>query len=211
MAQRVHHLAISLDGYATGEGQSMEAPFGHLGARLMEWFFDTPMGSAVHGGGRVAEGIDAAFVRGWGDGIGVEIMGRNKFTPSRGPWPDDGWTGWWGDNPPFHTPVIVLTHHPRPALEVGDTTFHFLNATPYEAVAAAHELAPGDIRIGGGPTTVKEFLAADLVDYLHLVVVPIIAGRGVNLWDGLEGIENNFSRIESITSPSGVIHVVMSR
>lgn len=177
----------------------------------MEWFFDTPMGSAIHGGGRVAEGIDAAFVRGWGDGIGVEIMGRNKFTPSRGPWPDDDWKGWWGDNPPFHTPVIVLTHHPRAALEVGDTTFYFLDATPHEAVAAAKELAPGDIRIGGGPTTVKEFLAADLVDYLHLVVVPIIVGRGVNLWDGLEGIEANFSRIESVTSPSGVIHVVMSR
>ncbi|MEZ5087999.1 MAG: dihydrofolate reductase family protein [Tessaracoccus sp.] len=211
MAQRVHHLAISLDGYATGEGQSLEAPFGHVGGRLMEWFFDTPMGSAIHGGGRVAEGIDAAFVRGWGDGIGVEIMGRNKFTPSRGSWPDDDWKGWWGDNPPFHTPVIVLTHHPRPALAVGDTTFYFLDATPHEAVAAAKELAPGDIRIGGGPTTVKEFLAADLVDYLHFVVVPIIVGRGVNLWDGLEGIEANFSRVESITSPSGVIHVVMSR
>ena len=211
MAQRVHNLAISLDGYGTGEGQSVEAPFGHVGARLMEWFFDTPMGSAVHGRGRVAEGVDSAFARGWGEGTGVEIMGRNKFTPSRGPWPDDGWRGWWGEDPPFHSPVIVLTHHPRPALEVGDTTFHFLDATPQEAVASAHELAPGDVRIGGGPTTVREFLAADLVDYLHLVVVPIIVGRGVNLWDGLEGVEANFRRIESVTSPSGVIHVVMSR
>ena len=138
-------------------------------------------------------------------------MGRNMFGPVRGPWPDDRWRGWWGEEPPYRVPVFVLTHHPRPPLEVGDTTFHFLDATPHEAVAAAHELAPGDIRIGGGPTTVKEFLAADLIDYLHLVVVPIIAGRGVNLWDGLESIENNFSRVESITSPSGVIHVVMSR
>lgn len=136
---------------------------------------------------------------------------RNKFGPQRGPWPDDGWTGWWGDEPPFHTPVFVLTHHPRPPLAMaGGTTFHFLDATPAEALRQAREAADSlDVRIGGGPTTVHEFLAADLIDHLH-VVVPIILGRGVRLWDGLEGVEKRFA-VESVTTPSGVTHVTFTR
>ncbi len=139
-------------------------------------------------------------------------MGRNKFGPQRGPWEDEDWRGWWGDEPPFHTPVFVLTHHPRPSIEMaGGTTFHFLTAEPAQALAAAREAAGGlDVRIGGGPSTVREFLAADLIDHLHLVVVPVVLGRGVRLWDGLEGVEERFD-VESVASPSGVTHVTFAR
>lgn len=139
-------------------------------------------------------------------------MGRHKFAPKSGPWPDPQWRGWWGDNPPFRTPVIVLTSHPRPPLEMdGGTTFHFIDADPAEALARAKALAGDrDIRIGGGTTTIREFLHADLIDYLHIAVVPIFLGRGELLWDGMEGIEERFD-IESVTSPSGVIHMTFSR
>jgi dihydrofolate reductase len=209
---RVHNLAVSLDGYSTGEGQTLDAPFGHAGERLMTWFFQTEAFRGMHGQGGGETGVDNAVARAWGPGIGAEIMGRNKFGPQRGPWEDHDWTGWWGPNPPFHTPVFVLTHHPRPSVEMeGGTTFHFIDATPQEALARAREAAAGlDVRIGGGPTTVREFLAADLVDHLHVTVVPIVLGRGERLWDGLEGLESRF-RVESVTTPSGVTHVTFTR
>ena len=138
-------------------------------------------------------------------------MGRNKFAPLSGPWPDPDWQGWWGDEPPFHTPVIVLTHHPRPDLVLGDTTFLFRDTSPEEALAEATELAGGlDVRLGGGPTTIREFLDADLVDHLHLVVAPIVLGRGERIWDGQEGLEERFD-IETTASPSGVMHQVFTR
>lgn len=139
-------------------------------------------------------------------------MGRNKFGPLRGPWENDDWKGWWGPNPPFHTPVFVLTHHPRPSVEMeGGTTFHFIDATPQEALRQAREAAGGlDVRIGGGPSTVREFLAEDLVDHLHVAVVPIVLGRGERLWDGLEGLEKRF-RAESVTTPGGVTHMTFTR
>ncbi|HET9171893.1 MAG TPA: dihydrofolate reductase family protein [Actinospica sp.] len=210
---RVHNLSISLDGYATGEGQSMQEPFGHAGQRLHGWFFQTRTFRAMHApdpeGGT---GIDEALASQWGPGIGAEIMGRNKFGPQRGPWQDHEWQGWWGDEPPFHTPVFVLTHYPRPSLEMkGGTTFHFIDATPEEALRQAREAANGlDVRIGGGADTVRQFLAADLVDHLHVVVVPIVLGRGERLWEGQEGLEERFD-VESVTSPSGVTHVVFNR
>ena len=211
---RVHNLAMSLDGYAAGEGQSMESPFGHADGRLMEWFFGTHSFRSMHGEEKDGStGIDEAMASQWGPGIGAEIMGRNKFGPQRGPWQDHEWKGWWGDDPVFHTPVFVLTHHPRPTLEMeGGTTFHFIDATPEEALRQAREAANGlDVRIGGGPTTVREFLAADLVDHLHIALVPIVLGRGERLWDGgLEGMESRFS-VESVTSPSGVTHLVFDR
>lgn len=212
---RVTHFAVSLDGYATGEGQSLQAPFGHAGHRLMQWFAATRMGVHVHGDeSRARRGIDDALVSaGWDGSIGAEIMGRRKFGPQTGPWSDEEWRGWWGDNPPFHTPVFVLTHHPRPTLEMeGGTTFHFIDATPEEALAQAREAAGGlDVRIGGGPTTVREFLAADLVDHMHIVLVPIVLGRGVQLWEGLEGLESRFD-IETVHSPaSGVTHLIFRR
>jgi len=210
---RVHNFSISLDGFATGEGQSLEAPFGHAGQRLHQWFFPTRTFGATHGEDGSGRGIDDSMASTWVEGIGAEIMGRHKFAPRQeGPWEDESWQGWWGDNPPFHTPCFILTHHPRPSIEMeGGTTFHFIDATPEEALRQAREAAGGlDVRIGGGPTTVREFLAADLIDHLHIVVVPILLGRGVRLWDGLEGIEERFA-IESITSPSGVIHLTFDR
>ncbi|GAA4671173.1 dihydrofolate reductase family protein [Frondihabitans cladoniiphilus] len=209
---RVHNFAISLDGYGAGAEQSLEAPFGHAGGRLMQWFMGTPTFRAMQGASGGSEGVDAAFASRWATGIGAEIMGRNKFGPQRGEWPDDGWQGWWDDDPPFHTPVFVLTHHPRPPLEMkGGTTFHFIDATPEEALAQAREAAgDDDVRIGGGVETVREFLAADLVDHLHVVVVPIVLGRGERLWDGLEGLEERFD-IEAVASPSGVTHLTFSR
>jgi dihydrofolate reductase len=156
-------------------------------------------------------GIDNAFVQGFADGIGVEIMGAGKFGPP-GWHHDPEWRGWWGDDPPFHTPVVVLTHHARPPLEMeGGTVFHFLEASPEAALARAHEVAGGrDVRLGGGPTMLREFLAAGLVDQMHIVVVPIVLGRGVRLWDGLEGIERQFA-IETVSSPSGVTHLTFTR
>ncbi|MCO6005524.1 dihydrofolate reductase family protein [Actinoallomurus purpureus] len=209
---RVHNFAVSLDGFSTGDGQSHDAPFGHAGGRLLEWFFQTRTFRQMHGEPGGGAGADEAFARTWGPGIGAEIMGRNKFGPQRGPWEDHEWTGWWGPNPPFHTPVFVLTHHPRPSIEMeGGTTFHFIDATPEEALRQAREAAGGlDVRIGGGPTTVRQFLAADLIDHLHITIAPIVLGRGERLWDGLEGLEERFE-IESVTTPSGVTHMTFTR
>jgi dihydrofolate reductase len=209
---RVHNFFLSLDGYGTGEGQTLERPFGHAGMGLQGWFFATRTFRAMQGQPGGTTGIDDRFAAAWGAGIGAEIMGRNKFGPQRGPWTDDEWRGWWGDEPPFHTPVFVLTHHPRPSIEMaGGTTFHFLDASPAEALAVATEAAGGlDVRIGGGVMTVREFLAADLVDELHVVIAPVVLGRGERLWDGMEGLEERFA-IESTSSPSGVTHVVMQR
>lgn len=213
---RVHNLAVSLDGFATGEHRTFDAPFGHAGMRLMQWFFPTRTFVSMTGHdaeaiGRGTTGVDDAFAAATSVGIGAEIMGRGKFGPQVGPWEDDSWQGWWGDEPPFHTPVIVLTHHERPDLVVGETTFLFRNATPIEALSLASEVAGGlDVRLGGGPTTVREFLDADLVDHLHIVVSPIVLGRGVRLWDGQEGLEERFD-IETTASPSGVVHQVFTR
>ena len=209
---RVHNFSISLDGFGAGEGQSSETPFGHAEGRLVEWFFGTRTFNAMQGAPGGSTGIDDAFASNWGPGIGAEIMGRNKFGPQRGPWTDEEWKGWWGDNPVFHTPVFVLTHHSRPSLAMeGGTTFHFLDATPAEALAAAREAAGGlDVRIGGGVETVREFLAADLIDHMHIALVPIVLGRGERLWDGLESIEQRFE-VESVSGPSGVTHLTFNR
>ena len=208
----VHNFSVSLDGYGTGEGQTLESPFGHAGGRLHEWFFGTRAFRAMHGESGGSTGVDEAFASNWGTGIGAEIMGRNKFGPQRGPWENEEWKGWWGDDPVFHTPVFVLTHHPRPSVEMkGGTTFHFIDASPAEALAAAREAAGGlDVRIGGGPATVRQFLAADLIDHMHIVLVPIALGRGERLWDGFEGLEERFD-IEAVSSPSGVTHLTFTR
>ena len=187
---RIHNMAVSLDGFSAGAGQSPTAPFGHAGDRLMRWFTGTRSFRVMQGQeGGGTTGIDDDFASKWGPGIGVEIMGRNKFGPMRGPWTDEEWKGWWGEEPPFHTPVFVLTHHVRPSIEMkGGTTFHFIDSSPAEVLAAAKKAAGGlDVRIGGGPSTVRQFLAADLVDHMHVVLVPIMLGRGESLWEGLEG------------------------
>jgi dihydrofolate reductase len=158
-----------------------------------------------------SRGIDDAFATQWGPGIGAEIMGRNKFGYQHGPWADEQRQGWWGDNPPFHTPVVVLTHHVRPPLEMqGGTTFHFLDADPAEALEFARRLAGDlDVRIGGGVSTLRQFLAADLIDQMHIAVVPVVLGRGERVWDGLEDLEKRFD-IEAVSSPSGVTHLTFT-
>ncbi|MDQ0734910.1 dihydrofolate reductase family protein [Arthrobacter agilis] len=211
---RVHNFSISLDGFGAGDGQALDAPFGHAGSRLMEWAFETSTFRAmgIHGESEGSRGVDEAFASAWGPGIGAEIMGRNKFGPQRGPWEDEAWRGWWGEDPVFHTPVVVLTHHPRPVLSMdGGTAFHFVDADPAAALEQARALAgDGDIRIGGGVATVRQFLEADLIDHLHIVLVPIVLGRGERLWDSLEGLEERFA-IEATPSPSGVVHLVFTR
>jgi dihydrofolate reductase len=207
----VHQFSISLDGFGTGEPQSKDAPFGHAGERLHEWMFATRWWNEMVGEPGGGGGVDDAMVRRHDQGIGVEIMGARKWGYPG--WHEDpDWQGWWGPNPPFHTPVFVLTHHPRASLEMeGGTTFHFLDAPPAEALAQAREAAGGkDIRIGGGATVIRDFLAAGLVDHLHVVVVPILLGRGVRLWDGLEGIERDYV-VETTSTPSGVTHVTFTR
>ncbi|MEV0647775.1 dihydrofolate reductase family protein [Phytomonospora sp. NPDC050363] len=203
---RVHNFSISLDGFGTGEGTSRDAYFGHAGERLHEWMFATDWWTT---GG--SAGIDDAFTRLYEPGIGAEIMGAGKFGfPG---WHEDPeWKGAWGPNPPFHSPVFVLTHHTRPPIEMeGGTTFHFLDAPPAEALATARAAAGGkDVRIGGGATVIREFLTAGLIDRMHVVVVPILLGRGVRLWDGLEGIERDYA-IETVSSPSGVTHLTFTK
>ena len=219
---RVHNFSISLDGFATGDGQALDAPFGHAGHRLHEWMFATGFGrdllaelgasrADMLGGTGGTEGVDHVMAERHGPGIGAEIMGAGKFGPPG--WQDNPeWRGWWGDNPPFHTPTYVLTHRPRPPLEMeGGTTFHFLDAAPADALAVAREVADGqDVRIGGGPTMLRKFLAAGLVDHLHVVQVPILLGRGVRLWDGLEALEEQYD-VEAVSTPSGVTHLTFTR
>ena len=209
---RVHNFCVSLDGFATGEGQTFEAPFGHARFRLHDWAFDTRTFHTMFGKPGGSNGIDEAFAARWAPGVGAEIMGRRKFGPQQGPWADAEWRGPWGDNPPFHTPVFVLTHHSRPSVEMdGGTTFHFLDADPVRALEVARAAAGGlDVRIGGGPSTVRAFLAADLVDHMHVVVIPIVLGRGVSLWQDLEGLDERFD-IEAVSSPSGVTHLTFTR
>lgn len=207
---RLDHFAISLDGFGSGEGQSAEAPFGHAGMRLMEWFKATRSFQARHGVDPGVETPDDAFVAFETGPAGAEIMGSGKFGPPG--WHDDPkWRGWWGEEPPFHSPVIVLTHRPREPLTLGETTFHFMDADAPTALAAARELAgDADVRIGGGANVARQFLAAGLVDRIHVVVVPIVLGRGSRLWDGLEGLEADYVS-ESTSTPSGVTHVVFTR
>ena len=203
---RIHNFSISLDGFGTGEPQSLEAPFGHAGQRLHRWMMATRSWDASG-----STGADNAFAERHDHGFGAEIMGANKFGPPG--WHDDpDWTGWWGQNPPFHTPAFVLTHHPRPPIEMdGGTTFHFLDATPEEALGTARAAADGkDVRIGGGVSVVRDFLLAGLVDEMHLVQVPILLGRGVRLWDGLEALDDAYA-VEAVSSPSGVTHLSFTR
>ncbi len=208
---RVQFFSISLDGFGTGDVQSLDSPFGHAGHRLHQWMFATRRWNETVGQSGGTGGVDDAMVRLHDFEVGAEIMGARKFGyPGWHENPE--WTGWWGSNPPFHTPVFVLTHHPRPSIEMeGGTTFHFIDASPATALQAARDAAAGqDVRIGGGVSVVRDFLAAGLIDHLHVVVVPILLGRGVRLWDGLEGLEKDY-QVEATSSPSGVTHVMFTR
>jgi dihydrofolate reductase len=208
---RVQNFSISLDGFGSGEGLSRDDPFGHAGERLHEWMFETRWWHERSGQPGGTSGVDDVFVRQHDAGIGAEIMGAGKYGyPGWDENPE--WKGWWGPNPPFHSPVFVLTHHTRPPIEMeGGTTFHFVDALPAKALEAAREAANGlGVRIGGDATVVRDFLAAGLVDHAHLVVVPILLGRGTRLWAGLEALEKAYA-IEAVSSPGGVTHLTFTR
>ncbi|MCW2680630.1 MAG: deaminase [Frankiales bacterium] len=209
---KVQNLFVSEDGFAAGEGQSLERPFGHADpGALASWAGATASwpNRAAPGGSR---GLDDYFTRDFSHNIGAEIMGRNKFSPHRGAWKDEEWKGWWGDEPPFHTPVFVLTHHPRPSFTLSDTTFHFVSGEPAAVLAQARESAQGrDVRLGGGATTVRQFLDAGLVDTLHVAVVPgVHLGSGVRFWETPEELTDSF-HLEVVPSPSGVVHHLLWR
>ena len=211
---RVHNFSISLDGYAAGPGQDRENPLGVGGGRLHEWVFATDAARRIHGidDGGGDRGIDDGFVARANDGIGATIIGRNMFGPIRGPWGDETWSGWWGDDPPYHHPVFVLTHHPHdPIAMQGGTTFHFagdgVEAVLERAFAAADG---GDVMLGGGASTIQQYLRAGLIDEMHLVIVPILLGGGERLFDQLEGGPEGYECVELVSSPS-VAHVHLVR
>jgi dihydrofolate reductase len=184
---RVHSLSISIDGYGAGPNQDLENPLGVGGLKVFEWFFPTRTWQRMHGGEDGESGVDDNIAAQGFEGIGAYILGRNMFGPVRGPWPDESWKGWWGDEPPYHTPVFVLTHHPRAPLEMrGGTTFYFVTDGIQSALEQAKDAASGqDVRVGGGVGTIRQYLSARLIDELHLAIVPFLLGSGEHLLGGL--------------------------
>ena len=185
---RVQSFAISIDGYGAGPDQDLQNPLGVRGPELMEWFFPTRLWRKMQGQGDGEAGVDNEMAEQGFAGIGAWILGRNMFGPVRGPWPDDSWKGWWGDEPPYHTPVFVLTHHPRAPLRMaGGTEFFFVTEGIHAALEQAKAAAGGrDVRVGGGVSTVRQYLRASLIDELHLAVRPVVLGSGENLWHDLD-------------------------
>ncbi|MFF1736964.1 dihydrofolate reductase family protein [Streptomyces sp. NPDC058247] len=197
---RVHNVTVSLDGFAAGTDQRMDAPFGDgIDDSLHDWMFAA---MRDHADGK--KGVDVDFVARSEDNIGATIMGRNMFGPYRGPWENEAWTGWWGDNPPFHHPVFVHTHYPRPSVSMkGGTGFHFTDEPVETVLARAYEAADGkDVRIGGGPATIQEYLRAGLVDELHLAIVPLLVGKGERLLDNLSDGVDGYEVAELVSSPA---------
>jgi dihydrofolate reductase len=206
-------ISLSLDGYIAGPNQSVQNPLGEGGEELHQWIFPLAVWRKPHGleGGKTDESTPVLEEE--LSNIGATIMGRNMFGGHPGPWDRaNPWKGWWGARPPFHHPVFVVTTHARPPLEMeGGTVFHFVDASPQEALDLAREAAGDlDVRVGGGSTVVRDFLAANLIDTLHVVLVPMLLGRGVRLWDGVESVEERYD-IEAVSSPSGVTHLTFTR
>lgn len=190
---RVHCFSISLDGYGTGEPQTLETPFGHAGHQMHQWMARTAHGAAMFGGSEGSHGIENDMVERSFQGVGATIMGRNMFGPQRGPWEDESWQGWWGSNPPYHHPTFVMTHYPRPDVVMeGGTVFHFVSGSPAEVLTRAREVAGDqDVCVRGGVRTLRAFLREGLIDEAHIVVTPVILGRGENLWTGLDNLNEN--------------------
>src|SRR5215467_1467522 len=185
---KVQCFAMSLDGFSAGPDQDLDNPLGVGGVALMDWFFATRTWRRMHGLADGEDGVDESMeARGFED-IGAWILGRNMFGPVRGSWPDESWRGWWGEEPPYHVPAFVLTHHARPPLAMqGGTTFHFVTGGIEEALGRAKDAAGGkDIRLGGGVATVRQYLEAQLIDEMHLAVRPVLLGRGERLLAGLD-------------------------
>jgi len=209
---RIHAFAVSIDGYGAGPSQDLQNPIGVGGEALHEWAVATRTFKRLFGGEGGTTGVDDDFVaRGFED-IGAWILGRNMFGPLRGPWPDESWKGWWGDDPPYHVPVFVLTHHARAPLAMqGGTTFHFVTAGIEAALARAREAAAGrDVRLGGGVATIRQYLSARLVDELHLAVAPVALGGGEPLFAGLDLPRLGYRRIRHAGTPNAM-HIVLER
>jgi dihydrofolate reductase len=198
------NTTMSLDGYVAGPRQSIENPLGEGALALHEWAFATKTFRATHGLEGGESGLDDDRAAAWTDGIGATIMGRNMFGPVRGPWGDGGWRGWWGENPPFHTPAFVLTHHPLEPLELdGGTTFHFVTEGIEAALERAFEAADGrDVSIGGGADTTQQYLRAGLIDEFEIHVVPLLLGAGSRLFDSLDGGPSGYECTGLVSSPA---------
>jgi dihydrofolate reductase len=200
----IRAFSISLDGYGAGPNQSLADPLGENGETLHELFLPTKTFRAIHGQEGGVSGIDDDFARLSFENIGAWILGRNMFGPVRGPWPDESWKGWWGDNPPYHVPVFVLTHHPRPSLAMeGGTVFHFVTDGIESALRQAKQAAQGkDVRLGGGVATIQEYLSARLVDELHIAVSPVLLGKGEHLFAGIDLPALGYALRERVSTPA---------
>ena len=209
---RVSSFSISLDGYGAGSRQDMDNPLGVGGTDLFEWFFATRTWQQMHGKEGGSTGLDDEWARRGMENVGAWILGRNMFGPIRGPWPDEAWKGWWGDTPPYHVPVFVLTHHPRNAIEMkGGTTFHFVTEGIHAALQRAKDTADGkDVRIGGGVATIRQYVQAGLIDELHLAIVPVLLGRGERFFDHLDGGPAGYECVE-LVSTAAAVHVRLAR
>jgi dihydrofolate reductase len=209
---RVLAFTISLDGYGAGPHQTLEQPMGAGGETLHPWMLPTRTFRSMMGGEGGSTGVDDDFARRSFEGVGAWILGRNLFGPVRGPWPDENWKGWWGDNPPYHVPVFVLTHHPRASLRMeGGTVFHFVTGGIHEALERAREAAQGrDVRIGGGVSTVRQYLQAGLVDEMHLAISPTLLGQGEALLPGIDLPALGFRCTEHVGTPAA-LHTVLTR
>jgi len=209
---RVQSFSVSLDGYGAGPSQDLKNPLGVGGMALHQWAFATRTFQKMHGEGGGSTGVDDDFAARGFENIGAWILGRNMFGPIRGPWPDDSWKGWWGDEPPYHTPVFVLTHHKREPLPMqGGTTFYFVTDGIESALRQAAAAAGSkDIRLGGGVSTIRQYLRAGLVDEMHLAVAPAILGSGENLFAGLNLHELGYHCTEHVPTPNAT-HVVLTR
>lgn len=206
---RVAGFAVSIDGFGAGPDQSLEHPLGKGGRELHNWFYPTRTFRSMIG---EEGGTDDRFARAAAEGFGAFILGRNMFGPQRGAWPDDGWQGWWGDNPPYHAPTYILTHHPRdPIIMQGGTTFHFVSGGIEEALDLARASAGDlDVKIGGGVETVRQYLRAGLVDDIHFAVAPVALGQGEAMFSGIDLPGLGFRVTEKITTDHAM-HVVLAR
>lgn len=209
---RVESFTISIDGYAAGPDQGIDNPLGVGGTDLHQWFIPTRTFQQAHGGGDGTTGVDEDFAARGFRNVGAWILGRNMFGPFRGPWPDMGWKGWWGDNPPYHVPVFVLSHHPRPSIQMeGGTTFHFVTGGIHEALDRARAAANGmDVRIGGGANVIRQYLEAALIDELHIAISPILLGRGERLFEGADLRALGYECVEFVGSEKAT-HIVLRR
>ena len=209
---RVQSFAVSIDGFGAGASQDLQNPLGINGPELMDWFFHTRIWQEMHGEKGGETGIDNDIAAQGFSGIGAWILGRNMFGPIRGPWPDDSWRGWWGEEPPYHTPVFVLTHHQRAPVKMkGGTEFHFVTGGIHAALEQATAAANGrDVRIGGGVSTIRQFLSARLIDELHLALRPVLLGLGEPLFQGIDLRELGYHCAKSFAGERAM-HVFLSK